>query len=416
MLQGDTRSDINPSDPSLYPRHPRSNKFITSIFIVRMPSVTAQKIVHVVETNGWHDEVFVALISNLSRYAVDYGEALEIHLFVKVARFQSTRLLKSMFPLIHIHPLDDWTLNYLLDHQPDMCFLNTGERDIFSVNKQLGNILRNGWSKLFCVVHRPHRVAEQIGTEFRLACAPWAKVNRLAFILLNSKTEEYFRNVEPLPLYKIDDNAFDQVEVHQFPPSFQISSKLLDVPQNSFDDVEPTYRFCIVGFIHPKKDYDRIFSELSSLRSLQRNIKLLIVGHSATNEAPLSIPANLRDLIEHHDSLSYPEFYSLLRSCNLIIPAFRDGEGYYENVASAVIPTSLIAETPLLGNPEIARCYDYLGSDTMFMARDGETEVQSIKRYIQEVGLEEQFRYRDALRQRNEQVMKANSQRIQKWL
>ena len=40
------------------------------------------------------------------------------------------------------------------------------------------------------------------------------------------------------------------------------------------------------------------------------------------------IPQRLVHVIQIHSNLPYPEFYSLLHSMDLLIPAFR-GEGYY---------------------------------------------------------------------------------------
>jgi len=66
-------------------------------------------------------------------------------------------------------------------------------------------------------------------------------------------------------------------------------------------------------------------------------------------------------VVQIHSSLPYPEFYQLLHSMDLLIPAFQ-GEGYYTDSASSSIPAAIIGHIPSLVTRMHMNAYSYLDS------------------------------------------------------
>ncbi|KAG8886423.1 hypothetical protein FRB98_001284 [Tulasnella sp. 332] len=155
----------------------------------------------------------------------------------------------------------------------------------------------------------------------------------------------------------------------------------------------------IVGNLQPqRRNYDGTFKDL--LRSLIEDAPawgyLLELSDEGSFQPDLSsdltpfklhligggehpIPKTLKNVVIHHRDLPYPEYYALVQSMDIIMPAFAENGAYFEALASSAIHTAVMTNVPLLATPRLRDAYRYVDDDRVVITRpQGITEIQAI--------------------------------------
>ncbi|KAL7409843.1 hypothetical protein BDY24DRAFT_418552 [Mrakia frigida] len=101
--------------------------------------------------------------------------------------------------------------------------------------------------------------------------------------------------------------------------------------------------------------------------------------HLAGNGKDDFVPSRLKRVVLIHKALSYPDFFSLMGSMDMVLPAFKDGGGYYDRQASSTVAMAMQCETPLLVTPRILEAYSYLTPKTTVIRPQSISEVSALK-------------------------------------
>ncbi|KAG8887200.1 hypothetical protein FRB98_000362 [Tulasnella sp. 332] len=92
------------------------------------------------------------------------------------------------------------------------------------------------------------------------------------------------------------------------------------------------------------------------------------------------IPEVLKNVVTHHKSLPYPEYYALVQSMDVILPAFAEGGGgYFESQGSSAIHAFVMSNVPMLATRRLRDAYRYVDDDRIVIPRPmAVTEMQAI--------------------------------------
>ncbi|KAL7414568.1 hypothetical protein BDY24DRAFT_440530 [Mrakia frigida] len=104
------------------------------------------------------------------------------------------------------------------------------------------------------------------------------------------------------------------------------------------------------------------------------------VLHLAGNGNADFIPSRLsKHVVKVHKGLSYPDFFSLMGSMDVVLPSFTATGSYYDHQASSTVAMAMQCEVPLLVTPRILRAYSYLTSATTILRPPTIGEIQALK-------------------------------------
>ncbi|KAJ7170873.1 hypothetical protein C8R43DRAFT_875713 [Mycena crocata] len=141
-------------------------------------------------------------------------------------------------------------------------------------------------------------------------------------------------------------------------------------------------------FSTDRRDYLEIFAELTE--SLARDPKVwgylpladeessYVVDTSLTDppfrlfligSGYLEIPHALQNMVLIRDGLSYPDFYTLMSSMDICIPAFSRENGYYDVQASSTFAMAVECDVPILVTERIKKAYTYVNDDRAVVTR-----------------------------------------------
>ncbi|KAF7974649.1 hypothetical protein HWV62_11526 [Athelia sp. TMB] len=109
--------------------------------------------------------------------------------------------------------------------------------------------------------------------------------------------------------------------------------------------------------------------------SLSNPFKLHLVGHGW-----LDIPEELRNVVVFHNDLGYREFYDVMASMDLCLPALKSSYGYYWATASSTVVMCSQVNTPMLVTQRFRKAYSYLDDDRVLVTHPAAmSEVAAIK-------------------------------------
>ncbi|THH01770.1 hypothetical protein EW026_g1021 [Hermanssonia centrifuga] len=109
-------------------------------------------------------------------------------------------------------------------------------------------------------------------------------------------------------------------------------------------------------------------------RSPEPPFELAIVGSGA-----LQIPQVLAYVITVYHDVDYNQFYKLIASMDIVVPAFADF-GYYEDQASSTIALAVELDIPILATKRMRQAYGYIDDDRVVVTRPAAMrEVQALK-------------------------------------
>mmetsp|Transcript_17798 Transcript_17798/g.38324 ORF Transcript_17798/g.38324 Transcript_17798/m.38324 type:complete len:401 (+) Transcript_17798:100-1302(+) len=125
-----------------------------------------------------------------------------------------------------------------------------------------------------------------------------------------------------------------------------------------------------------------------------------VLGKGLPSE--LAVPPELKDDVEHHSRLPYPEFWSRIHHSLALVPAF-GMPVYYESRISSTILASLITGTPVIAEQRLLDTYTFLTPDHVFLRQPGEDEAAAMYR-IARMREEEVLARRQALGELRDQM------------
>jgi hypothetical protein len=95
-------------------------------------------------------------------------------------------------------------------------------------------------------------------------------------------------------------------------------------------------------------------------------------------EMALDIPDELRNIVQIHSDVSYDDFYRILASMDLLLPAFASLH-YLRDKTSSSIPAAVLSRVPILGSALAVKVYEFLRPPAIVPYPAGLSEVESIK-------------------------------------
>ncbi|KAF7966600.1 hypothetical protein HWV62_37785 [Athelia sp. TMB] len=96
--------------------------------------------------------------------------------------------------------------------------------------------------------------------------------------------------------------------------------------------------------------------------SLSNAFKLHLLGHGWPD-----VPEELRNVVVFHNDLSYRQFYDVMASMDLCMPALKSRYGYYWATASSTVVTCSQVNTPMLVKQRFRKAYSYLDDDRILV-------------------------------------------------
>lgn len=114
-------------------------------------------------------------------------------------------------------------------------------------------------------------------------------------------------------------------------------------------------------------------SFVPSHQSLAPPFELALVGSGS-----LDVPQELAYMVSVHRGLDYTDFYHLVSSMDIVVPAFADN-GYYENQASSTVAMAVELDVPILATRRMRKAYGYIDDDRAVVTRPAAmSEVQAL--------------------------------------
>jgi hypothetical protein len=185
------------------------------------------------------------------------------------------------------------------------------------------------------------------------------------------------------------------------------SNRLSIAIQGNFEDTRRDY-------LNTFLDFERMIEELPE--TITSRMQFTILG----NGKYLGVPQNILPYVSVNFSLDYITYYNLLHQAFAILPAFADDD-YYKTKASSSVPASLIAQSPIVGSPQLLESYKYLSQASTWKAENtSEGEMHAVyeilRRNFDDEGKElsswreEVGNKRIAVKQRAAELMEQNTQ------
>jgi hypothetical protein len=361
--------------------------------------------VAVVETGGSHDEVTAALY-----YAIGSVPGVHTSMYLAMPRYKIENIYAWLQRRLKLSPYSiskPYELNVNDKETPDIIVLATCEHDLFAVDTALHHNFEHGTpaQSVVCVIHHADKFK---AAEERLR--RWARAGRLRFMTLSTHTAETLRS-------EVDQfgGIYKDVHIDVFPPVFPVplsptppqSNRLSIAIQGNFEDTRRDY-------LNTFLDFERMIEELPE--TITSRMQFTILG----NGKYLGVPQNILPYVSVNFSLDYITYYNLLHQAFAILPAFADDD-YYKTKASSSVPASLIAQSPIVGSPQLLESYKYLSQASTWKAENtSEGEMHAVyeilRRNFDDEGKElsswreEVGNKRIAVKQRAAELMEQNTQ------
>ncbi|TYJ57962.1 hypothetical protein B9479_001320 [Cryptococcus floricola] len=241
-----------------------------------------------------------------------------------------------------------------------------------------------------CLIHHssPH-----VYHELKPLMEPLAEQGRLSIVVLGEHVRERIQADLNIWTENMESTVWESVPVEVMIPIF-------DYPSSS-DRPEPVIfpsRAVIQGNIEPgRRNYEKLLSDLrksflkspamwgwyglegSPLRPLLDSspFTLHLVGQ-INQQHPVVIPVELRDVVQIHYDLPYPEFYQLISEADVMVPAFRD-RGPYEDTTSSSIAAAVVTRIPVLASARHLLAYTYLKGPSIIQRLISTSEVSALE-------------------------------------
>jgi hypothetical protein len=311
----------------------------------------------VVESQGYHEEVYAAFLQALSR-----TWKAETTIQIWRPRFSMNQITEqyNWYNAPNRLPYGRINQTSLKEIDPDIIITATCGGDLNQHEEVYRHVLENTKAMLYCVVHH----ADMLNPKTPSLMPLYIAKNRIRIIVLSE-------HVKISMLREFKDSAPFSV----FPPVFEPD---LNLVVDSKEDY-----FAVQGNLNHRK-LDEIFSMLEKQRNAVKisNDMLapppvyLIGGGVRPN-----VSSKITDLVCFKQDLSYPDFYATLAGAVALMPAFLYDK-YYSNSVSSTVGAAVIAGVPLVASQRMLDCYTYLDSASVVFKKDEETEFEAAMRFL----------------------------------
>ncbi|PPQ68814.1 hypothetical protein CVT24_007699 [Panaeolus cyanescens] len=140
-------------------------------------------------------------------------------------------------------------------------------------------------------------------------------------------------------------------------------------------------------FSTDRREYETIFKELTESLAEDASVwgylplkpgdQKYIVDPSESNpfnlyllgSGGIDIPKELEDVVRVARDLSYSEFYRLMQTMDICVPAFNPENGYYRFQASSTMVMALQCNVPILATHRVRASYAYADDDRVMVTR-----------------------------------------------
>ena len=392
--------------------------------------------VAVVESAGWHDEVWSAFVHTVGSQET----GVSMRMFKQSPRFGLPEIVNT-FELPHGVPewenWEDIVGERLMDgekqapYHPDVIILTTCEVGGGKMKDHLQKILAEGKTYLFCAIHNTDQWFDPVPAYDEI-WRPWAQKGLMSFIALSSAVKETLLQ-QGLKTWPKDGEHRATAPVHVYPPIFPV--QLPPLPTSGSPDggvIGRTNAFALQGNYESfRRDFDTTFRRLGSYFYPTND------GSDPTSEAGISpmeasngpvvelhllgsgpnkptVPEGLESHVFFHENLPYREYYELLSQQTAILPAFSTDK-YYSIKASSSIPASLISGSPLVATARDLHAYNYLDEGSVWFQQDNETDFDVLARAFA-LPPEERIAKLRSVRDKAREVMEMNIRNMMEWL
>ncbi|KAF4450321.1 hypothetical protein F53441_6604 [Fusarium austroafricanum] len=351
------------------------------------------------ESSGTHDEVAAALM-----HAFGGQEGSQMDAFFANQRFHMQDIMNN-FTIAANVTVNKWDkfASAVTENPPHILVSTTCEFDLDRGADAIVKLLKNANTHLFCTIHH----ADFWGSgKYVQSVRGFVEHERVDFVGLSQHTVDYFLN-NSVPKWHTTSNLTTRV----IPPVFPV--------QIADPDLQPGISLSMQGdYSSGRRDYNGIFNHLGSvIRKATdqseghhaQNVSLHVIGHGT----PPEVPKHVKDNIFFDQSLSYPDFYTLLSKSFALLPAFAS-ETYFDRKASSTIPASLIAGAPIVASEELLAAYSYMPREATWVARPGEGEMDTIERVIDD--REGFIKRRQAVRDFTKSLFDTNQANTKAWM
>ncbi|KAJ7761987.1 hypothetical protein DFH07DRAFT_814798 [Mycena maculata] len=357
--------------------------------------------VAVASTFGFHHDVYMSLVWTLERVLDQTGGTVEVYApqpfgFEFQTIVDTLRLYRGQVK--DPETLLDNINQNMGDRGIDLVVLGTCEVDLRGGDWPEG--LLDAWDardddhkfNLACIVHNFNDVSWQEWI------TPWSRRNAIRILPISEHVAAAFRRSffiksdSPDPSIRLAGYEYIPVDVHV--PILDIPVPVDHRPPRILSDA------VIQGsFSTDRRDYLEIFAELKE--SLARDpqvwgylpltaedesyivdptladppFRLFLIGSGY-----LEIPSELRNLVLIRDGLNYSDFYTLMRTMDICVPAFSTGGGYYDSQASSTFAMAVECDVPILVTERIKNSYMYVNDDRAVVTRPAAMrEVEALR-------------------------------------
>ncbi|WWC72365.1 uncharacterized protein I206_106327 [Kwoniella pini CBS 10737] len=359
----------------------------------------------VLEHAGFHEEVVGAVIKTLGDVGANFT------LYRDHFRWGYDQILESgMNYTIKPTPYSDGSFSKAVDsNEIDIVIHISCDNGFWNWprnNKAYESMKSNKNLEIICMLHELENLNENERKSWEIA----AYQERLTYLTLSKHVKNYLKNEVLKWSHSLNQLSWGKVDVEEFVPIFPVDASIL--PDSEFVKVAEFFpkrveripsRLAILGNIQPwRRNYNPILGDLhkaiqadpaswgylplssevnSTYISANDDSKPPVTLHFIGSLAPtakLEIPESMKDMVFIHSNLEYIDFYRLLGSMDLILPAFI-GWTYLEKKLSSAIPAGVVSKVPILGSELLLNSYQFLRDPSIILHAPGLKEIEAIE-------------------------------------
>ncbi|KAF6767057.1 hypothetical protein PSEUBRA_002205 [Kalmanozyma brasiliensis GHG001] len=328
------------------------------------------------ESEGYHDEVYAAFLSDLG--ASPYIKTTFSQHYSRWGMPEIT----SSFPFIN--PLTTQGFNHtnsrefeitpqaIIENKVDAILSVSCDYDVDKRTAEWQRLFHETDVQLLCVYHDPGGHSGP-GKYYDSLTKLWIDADRITFLVLSEHVGKWLQD--------------DMTKRGSKPIHWEVYIPVFELPQGiRTERAEDKHKsFVIQGnFESGRRDYNAVFQRFGEgLASLPAGTSkaekpgLVLIGSGK----PLKIPANLADNVDMHMNLEYPAFYKTLGQSSVLLPAFASPL-YFIKKASSTINAAIIGGTIIIGDQKMLDAYTFLDEEIVFKTLPGESDVQAAMRYL----------------------------------
>nr|XP_031857893.1 uncharacterized protein CI109_006689 [Kwoniella shandongensis]KAA5524965.1 hypothetical protein CI109_006689 [Kwoniella shandongensis] len=260
--------------------------------------------------------------------------------------------------------------------------------------------------EVVCMLHE----LENLSDDERRSWEKAASEDRLTYLTLSKHVKRFLQHEVLKWADRLRDLNWGKVQVEEFIPLFPIDPASL--PDTELVKVAEYFpkrperipsRLAILGNIQTwRRNYNPIIKDLheaiqadpaawgylplstepnSTYVSAKNPARPPVTAHFIGSLAPtsqLEIPNPMRDMVFIHSGLPYSDFYRLLGSMDMVLPAFI-GWTYLERKLSSAIPAGIVSRVPILGSELLLNAYEFLRVPAIQIEAAGLREIEAIR-------------------------------------